>query len=186
MSKFEEKVSITNFNISSIDTSEVDKVEKWLPIHRAIDLNVAEQGLVLTLHAQNICQEQIAKIDRYLGLLESKRAKAWSVAALVKSELPENKANCKTAKAKEWFAQQDDDYIDISNEIALIKAGKKWFENKAGYFSSWHYAFKTFLKRDYSLESIANLKETGYNTPRVSAYDQDESEDIAGEVEWDQ
>lgn len=185
MSTFEEKVNLDGFSISKIDTTEIDKIDKWLPIGRTIDLNIAEQGLVWTLHGQNICQEQIAKIDRLLGILESQKSKAWSRAALVKTELPENKPMCKTAKAKEWFAQQDDDYIKVCNQIALVKAGKRWFENKASYFSSWHYAFKTFLRRDYGLEKIANLPETGYNIHSAPEDSQSNDQgDIAGEVEW--
>ena len=51
-------------------------------------------------------------------------------------------------------------YIDACNNLVMAKACKKWLENKAGYFLAWHYALKTFLRRDYSIESASGA---GYN-----------------------
>jgi hypothetical protein len=156
-----DKFEINSFSIESIDTEQLDNIQRWLPNNNVIDLNVAERGLVLTLHAQNFCQEVIVKIEILISQKESIKNKAWSNAALSKS--PE--AGHKTADSRSWFAQADDDYIAASNEVAIAKAAKKYFENKASLFENWHYAFKTFLKRDYDLEKIGNFSSIGYNNP---------------------
>ena len=163
MGLLSEKLDISGFDVNKIDISEITRVEKWLPIGRVIDLNTAEKGLILTLHAQNVCQEQIAKLDCLIGILDSSKSKAWSNAALNKTDEPENKIKCKTAKAKEWFAQSDVDYISASNKLSLARAAKRYLENKASYFSGWHYAFKTFLRRDYSLEKSGSFQNSAGN-----------------------
>ena len=114
--------------------------------------------------------------------MESKKSKAWSTAAL--DEAP--KAGYKTGKDKEWYASSDNEYLKYQNEITLAKACKKWLENKAGYFSSWHYAFKTFLSRDYLLEKSATNANSGYTNvvgdqPLPNSSSQD---DMAGEIDW--
>ena len=159
MSVFKYKVDIENFSIDSMDISDIEKIEAELPKSGIFDLNIAERGLILTLEAQNVCQDKIAKIDRYLGFLDSKKNVAWSKAALVEAKVK----GYKTAKDKEWFAQADGDFISCQNEITLAKAAKKWLENKSSYFSGWHYAFKTFLRRDYSIENSTTINYGAYN-----------------------
>ncbi len=159
MSKLKQHIDIEGFAIENLDTSELDDILDWLPNNDVFDLNIAEQGVIKSLHAENICQEYIAKIDRFLGKKDSERNKAWADAALNRANL----AGHKTAKDREWFALADDAYQSVVNEITLAKAAKKWFENKADYFRNWHYAFKTFLKRDYSLERLGNIEANGYN-----------------------
>ena len=137
------------------------------------------------MEAQNLCQEKIVQIDRMIGFLDSKKNKAWSSAALDKSKL----AGYKTVKDKEWFAQADDDFIDAANELVLAKACKKWLENKASYFSGWHYALKTFLKRDYGIENSSTI---GYNgvdasSGRLPSREEEEDDDIVGssdDIPW--
>ena len=149
MTLLHEIVSKKGFSIEDIDITPINDIINMLPKNGVVDLNIAERGLLLTLEAQNLCQEKIVQIDRLIGFLESQRNKAWSEAALNKAKQP----GYKTAKDKEWFAQSDEDYIDAYNNLVLAKACKKWLENKAGYFSGWHYSLKTFLKRDYSIEN---------------------------------
>lgn len=181
MSKFQEYIDISSFSIQSIDTSDLDDIIDWLPQNEVFDLNIAEQGLIKVLHAENRCQDLIAKLDRYIGQQESDRSKAWAEAALKKSTL----AGYKTAKDKEWFAQADEDYIKINNEITLAKAAKKWFENKADYFRNWQYAFKTFLKRDYALEKLGNTPELGYNIDTLdNPHPKIKNADLGGDIEW--
>ena len=159
--KFVDLISVDGFSIKKLDIAEILDLEKILPSNRAsvIDLNIASRGLVVTLEGQNMCQEKIAILDRYLGLLEGKKNQAWATAAL---ELAKEKGH-KTAKDKEWFALADADYIRVCNEISLTKAAKKFLEAKASYFSGWHYSFKTFISRDFSLEKLANMKNGDYN-----------------------
>ena len=180
MSKFYSHIDITGFSIENIETTDVDDIVDWLPSTGVFDLNIAEQGLVKSLHAENFCQNIIAKIDRYIGLKESDKARAWADAALKKAIA----AGHKTMKDKEWFASADSDYIEVLNEIVLAKAAKKWFENKASHFRGWHYTFKTFLKRDYSLERLGNTSEMGYNIDVPESYRDDGKTEFGGEMEW--
>lgn len=156
MSSLYDKVSISEFSIESIDISPIEEVIDNLPRSGVIDPNIAERGLLYTLEGQNLCQEKIVQIDRWIGKLDSEKNKAWSNAALIKAK----DSGYKTAKDKEWFAQSDDAYIEACNNLTLAKACKKWLENKAAYFLAWHYALKTFLKRDYSIETASGA---GYN-----------------------
>ena len=180
MGKFHDHIDVSNFSVEDIDTSELEDIISWLPKNDVFDLNIAEQGLIKSLHAENYCQEHIAKLDRYIAIRESDKAKAWAEAALVRA----GAAGHKTAKDKEWFAAADDDYITVVNDIQLAKAAKKWFENKASYFRGWHYAFKTFLKRDYSLESLGNTSELGYNVDTLDNRDHGNKSDFGGDIEW--
>ena len=188
MKSLEEILNIENFSVSSIDVSPIQELSDMLPKTGVVDLNVAEKSLIITLEGQNLCQEKVVLLDRWIGQLEGLRNKAWSNAALVKAK----ESGYKTAKDKEWFAQSDDNYINILNKITLAKASKKWLENKASYFSGWHYAMKTFLKRDYSLENLANFNNPGYTnnmeggTPNSKMQiSEGLTEDICGEHDWD-
>jgi len=184
MGTFRDRVNLDSFSIQDIDVSEIDDVSNWLPANGVMDLNIAEKGLVLTLHAQNVCQEQIAKVDRWISIKEGGRNKAWSEAALVKATA----AGHKTIKTREWFAQADDEYIEACNEVAIAKAAKKWLENKAKHFEHWHYAFKTFAKRDYGLEKLGNFQQAGYNSDVDSRSHRTnpntEVDDMCGEITW--
>lgn len=182
MKTFKEKIGLDNFSIEEMDISEIDKVSDWLPSNGIIDLNIAEQGLTITLHAQNLCQEKIIQLERWIGKKDSEKSRAWSKAALEKAK----EAGYKTVKDKEWFAQADDEYIEACNELVLAKACKKWFENKASHFSGWHYAFKTFLRRDYSLEKLGNFQGAGYNIESTGRPDPSvDTNDLGGDnIDW--
>jgi hypothetical protein len=187
MKTLESILNIDGFSISSVDVSDIQTLSDMLPKNGVVDLNIAEKSLIVTLEGQNLCQEKVVLVDRWIGHLEGLRNKAWSDAALTKAK----QNGHKTAKDKEWFAQSDDNYINVLNEITLAKASKKWLENKASYFSGWHYAMKTFLKRDYSLESLANFSNPGYTNnveggqPNFTSQRSDDlTEDICGEHDW--
>jgi len=185
MSKLHEKICIDNFSMESIDISSIENIVNLLPSSGIVDSNIAEKGLLFTLEGQNLCQEKIVQIDRWIGYLESEKNKAWSQAALFKAK----KAGFKTVKDKEWHAQADPDYINACNNLVLAKACKKWLENKTSYFSGWHYALKTFLNRDYSIESASSV---GYNTriestPFPTGVEQEAESDLGGnidDIEW--
>ena len=176
MESFKAKISIDGFKVENLDISDIENIEGQLPRSGVFDLNIAERGLVLTLEGQNLCQDKIIRLDRYLGHLEMMKNRSWSEAALVKAK----DKGYKTAKDKEWFAQADSQYIAISNDITLTKATKKWLENKSGYFSGWHYAFKTFLRRDYSIENSTTINYGAYNKV---AWREEPSEDNASGAE---
>jgi hypothetical protein len=179
MSRIKDVLNLEDFSPEEIDLSALHSLMESLPRSGILDLNIAEQGLVITLEAQNLCQEKIALLDRYIGLLETKKNKLWSDAALNKSKA----AGHKTAKDKEWFAQLDDDFILASNNLTMAKATKKWFENKASYFFGWHYTFKTFLKRDYTIERSSNLTFGAFDFPEKES---NQSLDVdTNDIEWD-
>ena len=82
MKTLRDLINIDNFKIQDLRIDDIMKVEEKLPKSGVFDLNIAEGGLILTLEGQNLCQDKIAKIDRYLGYLETEKNKAWSIAAL--------------------------------------------------------------------------------------------------------
>ena len=185
MSLFKERVDVSNFSIEEIDTTEIDRVASFLPKNGIIDINIAEKALAFTLEGQNLCQERITQVDRWIGMKEAEKNRAWSKAALTKAKA----SGLKTVKEKEWFAQSDDDYIEACNNLSLAKACKKWFENKANYFQTWHYAIKTFLRRDYSIENIGSVRAPAYNNTHtdashVASGGKDSDEDW-GEFSWE-
>jgi len=184
MSTFRDRINLDSFSIEDMNTTEIDSVFDWLPSNGVMDVNIAERGLVMTLHAQNICQEHIAKVDRWTSIKESQKNKAWTEAALVKASA----AGYKTVKNREWFAQADDEYIEACNEVAIAKAAKRWLENKAKHFEHWHYAFKTFIKRDYGLEKLGNFSQMGYNGSVDSGVREpnsdEESDETRGDMNW--
>ena len=159
MNIFKENIDLDTFKVSDLDISDIRDVERSLPNTGVFDLNIAELGLISTLRGENLCQEKIVFIDRYIGFLDGEKSKAWTDAALSKSKA----AGYKTAKDKEWIAAADTDYIIAANKLTMAKATKRWLEKKAGSFEKWHYAFKSFLRRDYSLENISGIKYNGYN-----------------------
>lgn len=178
MSSFLKIADLSGFTIAALDTSEIDTIAAWFPRGGVIDVNIAERGMVYSLHGQNVCQEHIAKIDIWIGYKESEKNKAW-LSAIERAKA----SDYKTVKDKEWFGQADDQYIDALNELTLARAAKKYFENKAGNFSSWHYAFKTFLNRDYSLERLGNGQSNGYNIGRDLGSDLHPSDHPPAEAE---
>lgn len=172
MSTFKEKIVIEGFSVEEIDTSEIDQIAAWLPRNGIVDVNIAEQGIIMTLHGQNICQEKIIQIERWIGLLENERNKRFSKAMLQKAVAQ----GLKTQKDREVFATADEDYILTSNELTIAKAAKKWLENKAAYFSSWHYALKSFLRRDYGLEKLGNFQ--------AAEFSEKKEENFVEDIQW--
>lgn len=154
MSKFGDKINVDGFSVENIDISEIEELTDWMPLNGVVDLNIAEQGLVKALHGQSLCQEILIQIDRLIGIKEGEKNKAFGEAYLNKAV----NAGHKVVRSREVFSEADDDYIKASNELAIAKAAKKWFENKAAYFLAQHYMHKTFLKRDYSLEQLGNFQ----------------------------
>lgn len=181
---FGELADVSGFSISKLDIEDIKKIELMMPVNGIVDLNIAERGIIATLAGQNLCQEKLVKVDRWIGLMESSRSKAWSKAALEDA----SKEGYKTGKDKEWYASADDEFLKFQNEITLSKACKKWLENKASYFSSWHYAFKNFLSRDYLLEKSATNSNYGYTTdvgdgdPLQPTNSKDD--EMFGEIDW--
>ena len=171
MTTFAKILNINSFSVKDIDLSAIKELENMLPKHKIMDKNIANRILDVTLEGVNLCNEKVPVIDRWLGELDSKKNKAWSQAALVGAKA----AGYKTAKDKEWFASEDNDYISVMNEINLAKAAKKWLENKASYFSMYHYRCRVFIKSDSSAENSSTHGIYGYNN---------DVQDGTNEVDW--
>lgn len=184
MTTFGDIADTSGFSIKKLDVEDIKQIELMMPVNGIVDINIAEKGIVATLAGQNLCQEKLVKVERWIGLMESKKSKAWSKAALEDAA----KEGYKTGKDKEWYASANDDYLKYLNEITLSKACKKWLENKASYFSSWHYAFKNFLSRDYLLEKSATNSNYGYTTDVGDGDPQhpvgSNDSEMAGEIDW--
>ena len=163
MANLYEKVSTKNFSIKNIDISPIEDIANSLPKNGIIDVNIAERGLVATLEGQNFCQEKIVILAKQAGH--------------------------KTVKDKEWYAQADDQYVKAHNDLVMAKACKKWLENKTNYFSGWHYALKSFLKRDYSIENSSGISYvSGYNdsTSMTADYPMQKDVDVStDDIDWE-
>lgn len=175
MTKFSKYVNIDGFTVEGIDITTLEKLDEYLPTNGVIDLNIARNGLIMTLHAEIYCQEVIIKLERYLSVLEGEKSKAWANAVLNKAA----EKGLKTDKSKEWFAEADDDYIEVLNKITIAKTAKKWFDNKASNLRGWHYTFKSLLKREYDLENTGNLQEMQYNIDTQNKESSDSGFDVS-------
>lgn len=178
MTEFGKKISVEGFQLTSIDTHDIDKISKWFPKTGIDDINMASLGMILSLHGMNACQEIIMKIDILAGYKESEKNKAWMNAIDASS-----KTGNKTIKDKEWLAQADAGYIEVCNELMLARAAKKYFENKADYFKSWHYAFKSFIARESDVEKLANIAGKGYGIAK-DFFSEDHGREDTEKVEW--
>ncbi len=179
MSTFQNKISLDNFSIENLDLSDIESISDFLPKNGVIDLNIAEQGLIATLEGQNLCQEKISQVELWISYKEAEKNLAWSEAALNKAR----HAGHNTVKAVEWFAQADGAYIEACNELTRARACKKWLENKANYFSGWHYTFKTFLRRDYSLETLGSMRVPAYNVFTTNRKSSSKEESFCGDID---
>jgi hypothetical protein len=170
-----------DFDLELIDISQIKDVEDFLPKNNVFDLNIAEAGLIHVLHAENFCQDTIIKIEKYISFLEKTKSQAWADAALNKAA----QKGYKTAKEREWYALSDENYVDIINQINVAKAARKWFESKATYFRTWHYAFKSFLNRDYSLEKLGSISTMSVNHfAEPQTFTKTKPNDFGGDVDW--
>ena len=86
MKSLSELISIDNFSIENIDLTEINRLANYLPKTGIIDVNIAERCLVYTVEGQNLCQEKIAQLERWIGIKESNKNKAWSIAALERAK----------------------------------------------------------------------------------------------------
>jgi hypothetical protein len=177
--KLKNVADISNVDVQEIDISDIKKIQNLLPRgeHSYVDINIAEQGMRLTLEGIYACQEKIVKVDRWIGLKESEKNKSWSEACLARAE----SAGYKTAKDRENYALGDDSYIEKHNEVLTGKAFKKYLENAMDLFKLWHFTFKEFLRRDIPVERMSSAQPVisgGYGLS-----DKDE-ENMCGDVDW--
>jgi hypothetical protein len=189
--KFGAIVNINEFSVENLEISEIIKISRLLPKSSVIDTGIAERHLISTIEAQDLCQEKIAQVDKFIGLKKINLDKVEAESALIRAK----EAGHKTAKEREWFTQSDLLVIKAREEIELARVCKSWLENKVKYFSMWHYSLKSFLSRDhnillsnggntFSAPVSEELGEQDFPNRRTRSSLVNDDEDIAGEIEW--
>lgn len=189
--KFGAMVNISDFSIEELDLSEILKLGKFLPKSGVIDTGIAEKHLISTIEAQDLCQEKIAQVDKFIGIKKIYLDKVEAESALIRAK----DAGHKTAKEREWFSQSDELVVKARQDLEVAKVCKTWLENKVKYFSMWHYSLKSFLSRDHGIllsnggnsfsgPSYQELEEPNFSRVRGGNIRISDEEDIAGEIEW--
>jgi hypothetical protein len=186
--RFKEIINTQDFSIENLDLTEIQKISASLPRTKVIDANIAELYLVSTIEAQDLCQEKMVQVERWISIKKMQYDKAEAEAALIRAK----DAGHKTAKEKEWFIQSDEQVLKIKDDLEKARVCKLWLENKIKYFSMWHYSLKSFLRRDYGIEGASNYS-TFAPTPEYNEGEEIESrsrstqqktKDICGEIDW--
>ena len=185
--RFSEVINTKDFSIENLDITEIQRLAASLPRSKVIDTNIAELYLVSTIEAQDLCQEKMIQVERWISIKKIAYDKAEAESALVRAK----NAGHKTAKEKEWFIQSDDEVSNIKDELEKARVCKLWLENKIKYFSMWHYSLKSFLRRDYGIEASSNYS-TFAPTPEYNEGDENgfrsrgsqENKDICGDIDW--
>ncbi len=189
--KFGAIVNTSEFSVENLDISEIIKISRMLPKSSVIDTGIAEKHLISTIEAQDLCQEKIAQVDKFIGLKKINLDKVEAESALIRAK----DAGHKTAKEREWFTQSDQLVIKAREEIELARVCKSWLENKVKYFSMWHYSLKSFLSRDHGIllsnggntfsgPILEDSEEPSFSDMRARSNRINSDEDIAGEIEW--
>ena len=124
--RFNEVISTKDFSIENLDITEIQRLAASLPKTKVIDANIAELYLVSTIEAQDLCQEKIIQVERWISIKKTAYDKAEAESALIRAK----NAGYKTAKEKEWFIQSDDEVIAVKDELEKAKVCKLWLENK--------------------------------------------------------
>lgn len=94
--RFNEVINTKDFSIENLDLTEIQKITHSLPRGQVIDANIAEQHLVSTIEAQDLCQEKIAQVERWIGIKRIMLDKAEAESALIRAK----EAGHKTVKEK--------------------------------------------------------------------------------------
>lgn len=143
---------VNGFDPMNIDTTEINVLSNALPKDGNIDLNNAEVLATKYLRGADICAEILAIATAHVQKTEALKKKAYSEAALNKSQ----KAGIKTDKSRAWFADMDDQYIEACNKHAEAMAFVKWISNKYDSFNKMHYMCKKILDRGYNHERASS------------------------------
>jgi hypothetical protein len=186
--RFNEVINIKDFSIEDLDLTEIMKISHDLPKSKVIDSNVAEKYIISTIEAQDLCQEKIALVERWIGIKKMILDKSEAESALIRAK----DAGHKTAKEKEWFVQSDDLVISAMDDLEKAKVCKLWLDNKIKYFSMWHYSLKAFIRRDYGIEGASNYSAFAA-TPEYNMESEPVShsrsaskkeDDMCGDIDW--
>ena len=77
--------TVIGVTLDNFDVSYLEDVRAWLPKNGVFDLNIAEEGMTVTLNAANYCQEQHLKINLWVEVKKGRKDKAWAEAVLTKA-----------------------------------------------------------------------------------------------------
>lgn len=155
--RFSGIMSTEEFSIENLDISEIQKISNILPRTKVIDSNIAEKYIICTIEAQDLCQEKMIQVERWIGMKRIALDKEEAESALIRAK----DAGHKTAKEKDWFVQSDQAVMDLRDELDKAKVAKIWLDNKIKYFSMWHYSLRAFIKRDYNIEKSSTYSTFG-------------------------
>lgn len=182
---FGEVINTNGFSIDALDLTEIRKMAEILPRNKVIDSNIAEKYIISTIEAQDLCQEKIAQVERWIGIKKVLLDKTEAESALIRAK----EAGHKTAKEKEWFIQCDELVIALRDELEKAKVAKLWLDNKIKYFSMWHYSLKAFIKRDYNIEGASTYSTFGMTPDQAEMEEsvgriREKTKDICGDIDW--
>jgi hypothetical protein len=142
-----------DFDPLNIDTREIQELSASLPSNGQIDINQAEILAVRFLRGADVCGDLLSIATCHLSKCETEKKRAYSQAALVKASA----SGHKTDKAKAWFAECDQDYIDAANKHSEALAFVKLIASKHESFIRAHYSAKKLLDRYYGHEKTASF-----------------------------
>lgn len=182
---FGDIINTNGFSIDALDLTEIRKMSEILPKNKVIDSNIAEKYIISTIEAQDLCQEKIVQVERWIGMKKVILEKTEAESALIRAK----DAGHKTAKEKEWFVQCDEAVIALRDELEKAKVAKLWLDNKIKYFSMWHYSLKAFIKRDYNIEGASTYSTFGTTPDQVEMEEavdhvRKKTNDICGDIDW--
>lgn len=178
-----------NIDPMNIDTSEIKALSMAMPKDGNIDLNNAEILATKYLRGADVCAELLAVAVAYVQTTDTLKKKAYSQAALERSEVYfTNKNNGKkpdkiTDKMRTLYADMDDEFVKVCQKHDEALAFAKWVDGKYDSFNKMHYMCKKILDRGYAHEMNANFNGTVNGTKRM----EDSVEEINNnnnEEEW--
>ena len=154
----------------NIDTSEIKALSDAMPKDGNIDLNNAEVLATKYLRGADLCAELLAVATAYVQTTDTLKKKAYSQAALERSETYfTEKNNGKrpekiTDKKRTLYADMDEEFVRVCQKHDEALAFAKWVDGKYDSFNKMHYMCKKILDRGYAHEKMANFNGTVYGT----------------------
>lgn len=158
------------FDPMSVDTSEIKELACALPRDGNIDLNNAEVLAAKYLRGADVCAELLAIATSHVHKTDALKKRAFSTAALVKSQA----AGCKTDKSKSWFAEMDDDYIQACNNHGDAVAFVKWVSSKYDSFIKMHYLCRNIVKRGMDHEGASGWETKNFSNEEMGVEKKDD------------
>lgn len=144
-----------DYDPTTLDTTEIQKLSKSLPKDGNIDTNNAEVLATKFLRGSDLCGEIMAIATAFVSRTKDAKQRAYNQAFLIKSQ---DQKGLKTDKMRTAFAELDDDYQNACEEYNKAVAFNKWVDSKYNSFTRAHYLCKKILERGYESEKAAGWK----------------------------